>query len=179
MPDRERGLRRARTLLIIGTAVLWLLVLGSIGFGLWAISQGGFSGSCTLGSVERTTAASWSFRYARFSGSKQKTLRCQPGELLLTVTTEEGGLAILVQDAEGALLFDEEALATGSYPITVAGPVTVTVQASGHKGGYQFDLPEGASPGHPERKGTCCKTGLFGLPPFGSVLLVRQKQATP
>lgn len=57
----------------------------------------------------------------------------------MEVTTEAGALALTVEDAQGNVIWAEQALPTGSFDLAVAGPVTVRLQGEGHSGSFRLE----------------------------------------
>lgn len=99
-----------------------------------------FSGS-RLGWAEQTARDSWSARYRYFNGRCARKLAVGPeaGLLHVEVTTEAGALALTVEDAQGNVIWAEQALPTGSFDLVVAGPVTVRLQGEGHSGSFRLE----------------------------------------
>ena len=122
--------------------ILIIIVLLTLSTALIVLGGGGNS-TVRIGWVETTTPGRWSCRYVSFTGSMHKTVDWGQDALLLTVETEAGSLAVRVEDANGAVLFEESGLTSGSYTIAAPGRVQITLTADHHKGSFLLEKDAG------------------------------------
>lgn len=82
----------------------------------------------------------WSGNYMLMDGTFRHTIwpKTIPTILHLDVKTEAGTISIEMTDADGAVLFDEENMVTGSFDIAVESHVKVRIDADQHKGGFHI-----------------------------------------
>ncbi len=93
-----------------------------------------------LGYSGHKSRNAWSAEYSRLDGTFSGKLFAKDGMQVLhvTVTTEEGSIALEIKDAKGEIIFSREAVLTSSFDIEVPPRVTVTVYADRHRGGFDI-----------------------------------------
>ncbi len=79
----------------------------------------------------------WEASYKRLDGTMNRTLQPEKPEYLLTVESESGTLDITITSG-GELVFSEENLPTGTWPLTLEGVTQITVTAEDHKGSFSL-----------------------------------------
>lgn len=92
-------------------------------------------GTLTVGYVSSGDSRAWSARYGMFSGTKVRTLRPKEENCVITVETKDGHLDVEVRD-DGGVVFYQEDVQTGRYPVTLRGKCEVTVRGERHKGSF-------------------------------------------
>lgn len=108
--------------LVVALAAV-LALGGTGGYGVWT------------GAVQQKLPGSWRAQYAFFEGTRSGSLR-GTGDLELTVQTQSGTLAVTVTGADGSILLEETTSADAAWRLDDPGPVTLTLQADGHSGGF-------------------------------------------
>lgn len=118
--------------------LFWLLA-AALGLAcLWLLGGGQTRSAVRVQCVEQASRRQWSARYQYLDGWMQRslTLDSEAGGLLLQVESQQGNLSVQVTDREGRVLFDQQELASGRYPILASGRVQVRIQAEGHRGSF-------------------------------------------
>ena len=126
------GKRGKKWIALIGVAAVCVTALaigGAVG------GMGNMRSSLQVGYVSSSTFQKWTARYHRLTGTENHTLHPKQSAYLVTVVTEDGTLAMEIQDETGTV-FSESELQTGTYPVRLEGKARVTVKAEGHKGGF-------------------------------------------
>lgn len=91
-----------------------------------------------VGFVESGSNQQWNARYYRLDGTLNRTLHPKEQDYILSVETEQGTVDITIV-SEGEILFAEENLPTGSWPLSLEGNVIVTVTADDHRGSFRLE----------------------------------------
>ncbi len=79
----------------------------------------------------------WEAGYKRLDGTMSRTLHPEGPEYLLTVETEDGLLDITITSG-GEVVFSQDSLPTGAWPLTLEGVTQITVTAQDHKGSFSL-----------------------------------------
>ena len=108
--------------LVVALAAV-LALGGTGGYGVWT------------GAVQQKLPGSWRAQYAFFEGTRSGSLWGK-GDLELAVQTQSGTLAVTVTGAGGSTLLEETTSADAAWRLDDPGPVTLTLQADGHSGGF-------------------------------------------
>lgn len=133
---RKTGARKKRSkwaLLIVAAVCGILLAVGGMG---------NVRSSMRVGYATSGTLQKWTAKYYRLTGTEIHTLYPKQEAYLVTVVTEEGSLAMEIQDETG-VVFSEAEMQTGTYPVRLEGKTRVTVKAEGHRGSFSVGPEEG------------------------------------
>ena len=105
-----------------------------------------FTSSTKLMCVSKSTTTSFSMSYAKFSGTEKHTLRTKSDApvVMATIESESGTLKVTILDENKAVVYEQDALETGVYTITLPGrgKYTVRMDAQDHVGSYHFEWAE-------------------------------------
>ncbi len=107
---------------------------------LAAGGMGNVRSSLRIGYASSSGFQSWTAQYYRLTGTERHTLHPKQSAYVVTVVTEEGSLAMEIQDETGTV-FSESEIQTGTYPVSLEGKSQVTVKADGHRGSFAI-VPE-------------------------------------
>lgn len=135
--------RTCKWLLILLAALLLIVaVLGSTFF--LAFSTAKNASSASFLSVNLKTNTSWRVSHRLLTGTRDAVLNLGDEEctLQIDVVTEEGTLDLTVEDGEGAILFFQHDIPTGSFTISARGKVYVIVTADRHRGSFSVSKAE-------------------------------------
>ncbi len=121
---REKG---KRWIVLIVAAVCGILL--AVG------GMGNIRSSMRIGYVSSSSFQKWTARYYRLTGTEKHTLHPKQEAYVVAVVTENGTLAMEIQDETGTV-FSESGIRTGTYPVRLEGKTRVTVKADGHKGSF-------------------------------------------
>ena len=102
--------------------------------------MGNVRSSLRIGYASSSGFQSWTAQYYRLTGTERHTLHPKQSAYVVTVVTEEGSLAMEIQDETGTV-FSESEIQTGTYPVSLEGKSQVTVKADGHRGSFAI-VPE-------------------------------------
>lgn len=82
----------------------------------------------------------WSGNYQYFDGFQQRNFWVEEDEdsIRMTVTTEEGTIAIEIKDSKGNVIFSETNMGSGEYEVEASGKVTIRIEAEEHKGSFDI-----------------------------------------
>ena len=93
-----------------------------------------------VGCVEHSTKNTWSMEYMFCDGFMQRTMWTEDGEedFCVVVETEEGTIAIQIEDEDGNVIFDKTNIQTGTYEVELSGKYMVRVEMEDHKGSFHI-----------------------------------------
>lgn len=91
-----------------------------------------------IGYVGNEGWSSWSGKYITLDGAMKKTIHPDGDSLGIAVETESGTISIEIKDSDGNTIFDEKNIGTNTFNISVAGKVTVRIEADTHKGSFSI-----------------------------------------
>lgn len=118
-------------------AILALVVIFGI---LIATENVGFTRSQALSikSREYATKTQWSMEYQFCDGYMNRTMKTVNDEDVINVivVTEEGNISIKIEDMDGNIVFEQEEIPSGNYPVEVEGKYKVHVEVDDHRGSF-------------------------------------------
>ncbi len=125
--------------------ILTALVIAAITAGVLAAADhfqiGTMRSAMMMGYKEQANWNSWAAQYIQLDGSAKRTLRQKDDVTTLHIgtTTDEGGLAVTVKNANGEVIFSEENMGTSDFYLEVPEKATVQVEGAKHKGSFEVE----------------------------------------
>lgn len=80
----------------------------------------------------------WSANYLLLDGTMEKIVHSEDGELSVSVTTESGNISMVILDSDHHVIFEQNAIPTGSFVVSADQTVTIQIFAERHKGSFEI-----------------------------------------
>ena len=129
--EPRKGRKWMLLIVLVVSAALLLAIPG----------MGSVRSSLRVGYVSSSTFQKCTARYLRLTGTERYTLRPRQEDYVITVVTEEGSLSLELRDETG-VVFSQEDIQSGIYPVCLEGTTHITITAQGHKGSFAITPEE-------------------------------------
>lgn len=138
--DSKRLTRKKKVCGLLALCAVMVLLLG----GALLLSATGIfeQGQCMIrmGYTSHQGIKEWSASYSLLTGTMTKKIypERESAPYEIQVETKEGSLSVEVMDEGGNLLFAQDHMETGTYPLVLQGTVKVKIVARDHRGSFSI-----------------------------------------
>ena len=128
--EHEANVKKGKSAILAVVVILViLLVTGNIG-----ITR---SQALRIKSKEFATKTQWSVEHQFCDGYMSRTMQAANEEdVQIVVVTEEGNISIKIEDMDGNIIFEQEEIPSGNYPVKLDGKYKVRVEFEDHRGSF-------------------------------------------
>ena len=128
--EHEANVKKGKSAILAVVVILViLLVTGNIG-----ITR---SQALRIKSKEFATKTQWSVEHQFCDRYMSRTMQAANEEdVQIVVVTEEGNISIKIEDMDGNIIFEQEEIPSGNYPVKLDGKYKVRVEFEDHRGSF-------------------------------------------
>ena len=128
--EHEANVKKGKSAILAVVVILViLLVTGNIG-----VTR---SQALRIKSKEFATKTQWSVEHQFCDGYMSRTMQAANEEdVQIVVVTEEGNISIKIEDMDGNVIFEQEEIPSGNYPVKLDGKYKVRVEFEDHRGSF-------------------------------------------
>ena len=128
--EHEANVKKGKSAILAVVVILViLLVTGNIG-----VTR---SQALRIKSKEFATKTQWSVEHQFCDGYMSRTMQAANEEdVQIVVVTEEGNISIKIEDMDGNVIFEQEEIQSGNYPVKLDGKYKVRVEFEDHRGSF-------------------------------------------
>ena len=128
--EHEANVKKGKSAILAVVVILViLLVTGNIG-----VTR---SQALRIKSKEFATKTQWSVEHQFCDGYMSRTMQAANEEdVQIVVVTEEGNISIKIEDMDGNIIFEQEEIPSGNYPVKLDGKYKVRVEFEDHRGSF-------------------------------------------
>jgi len=129
--EHEANVNKGKSALVAIVVILGIL----IATGTTGMTR---SQALSIKSKEFATKTMWSKEYQFCDGYMSRTMQTEADEdeIQIIVVTEEGDISIKIEDMDGNIIFEQEKIPSGNYPVELTGKYKVRVEVEDHRGSF-------------------------------------------